>query len=65
MQKNMMVQEKTPTQARQGERGSQMVWVLGISTACAVVLALVGYFYILAEPAEELAAPVPEVSDAQ
>lgn len=60
-----MVQEKSPTQARQGERGSQMVWVLGISTACAVVLALVGYFYVLAEPAEEVAAPVPEINETQ
>lgn len=58
-----MAEEKTPTEARQGERGVPMVWVLGISTACAVVLAIVGYFYVLAEPAEELAQPVPSVEE--
>jgi len=60
-----MVEEKTPTQARQGEKGKHILWVLAISTTAAVVLAAVGYFYILAQPAEDLAQPVPEVSQLQ
>lgn len=60
-----MVQEKTSTQARQGERGKSILWVLAISTTAAAVLAVAGYFYVLSQPDEELASPIPEVSTVQ
>ena len=57
-----MPRTRTPTQARQGERGLPMLWVLSISTAIAVGLLVGGYFYILSQPAEELAEPVPSIT---
>lgn len=53
-----MTKVRTPTEARQGERGKPMLWVLTISTAAAVVLLVVGYLYIQSQPDSELAEPV-------
>ncbi|MBJ3778321.1 hypothetical protein [Acuticoccus mangrovi] len=55
------VEERTATEARQGERDNRILRVLVISITVAAVLAVVGYFYVFAEDDADLAKPTPAV----
>lgn len=57
-----MTKVRTPTEARQGERGKPMLWVLSISTGAALALLVAGYLYIQSQPDSELAEPLPETA---
>lgn len=54
-----MVENRTPTEARQGESGRSMLGVMLTSTLVAAGLAVGGYFYLFASDNEEVTAPIP------
>jgi flagellar basal body-associated protein FliL len=59
-----MAVERTTNEARQGEtsRGNRVLTILVVSTGLAIVLAAIASWWLFATPAEEAAAPIPELS---